>query len=692
MNKRKIVAEILLGGMILLSGCGSNPSGLPKDSESSLNDSMSIQNNDNTPEIPGDVNTALSDSTPVESLLKEETQEKLYAGYQETETDISSVSIICTSGSKECYTIEGNTLTFTGVSEDSIYVISGTFTGNIIIDVGEEYKFELEMQGLTVTSNTTSPILIKSGDKVTLTAKKGYQNYIYDMRDALNEEDTSEKSGAVYAETDLEISGKGELIVVSKNNNGIHAKKDLDVKNLTLMVQCVDNALKGNDSVTLKNAVATLIAIKGDGIKTVKTDISSKGKQRGIISVHGGTYTIYAACDGMDAAYDVIIEDSEEQTAVISIYTDKYSEYSEAVEALGETSDVVSGASAMMPKNDTSEMPQDVPDGMPGSIPNAPDGFPGGASGNVPGNNGDGGDFENKGGFRDRGDIGNKGNFGDRGGFGNKGGIFEGNSDKSEYSAKGIKASNEVIVNGGTINIKSYDDAIHADNDATLENGEAPKGNVAVNGGTLTLYSDDDGIHADGTAYIKNGTVTVSNSYEGVEGNTVEISGGSLSVVASDDGINATATTGTGITVSGGNVYVCCTGDGFDSNSRTSYEGIVFSGGKTVIISNSTMNSSIDSERGYRYENGSVLAIMPSRGMTQEVLQCQNFSSVGTKTTASLTADRFLTVTTDKTDAVTVKMPMGIAAMITYLGSKNAEISVTETTSAVLNSNGVCWY
>ena len=109
-------------------------------------------------------------------------------------------------------------------------------------------------------------------------------------------------------------------------------------------------------------------------------------------------------------------------------------------------------------------------------------------------------------------------------------------------------------------------------------------------GGTITAYSNDDGLHADGTLSVNAGTVSVTNSYEGVEGANVNISDGYVSVNAKDDGVNATTTTGTAVSISGGTLYIYCSGDGIDSNSRTSYQGIVFSGGNTVVISNSNGN------------------------------------------------------------------------------------------------------
>jgi hypothetical protein len=275
-------------------------------------------------------------------------------------------------------------------------------------------------------------------------------------------------------------------------------------------------------------------------------------------------------------------------------------------------------------------------------------------------------------------------------GFGGPGGFGDGNSDKSDHSAKGIKAANEIVFNNGAISIKSYDDAIHSKNSENLENGKSPLGDVTVNGGTLSIYTNDDGIHADGILSITNGTVNITNSYEGIEGTQVQISGGNVSVYSKDDGINTTLTSGTAIEISGGDVYIYSTGDGIDSNSRTSYEGIVFSGGNTVVISNSNMNSSIDSEQGYSYTGGNVIAVMPDGGMSNEATHCKNFSSIGKSFQMSLTSGEYLVASIEGAKA-TVKMPVSISALIVILGDSNASVITESTSNSSLNLNGVAW-
>lgn len=324
----------------------------------------------------------------------------------------NNVEIKCISGTPGCYKVEGNTIVFTPVSAESVYSISGELSGNIMINTGDAHKFELELSGFSLVSDSVNPISVLSGDEVSIQAKKDTKNYIYDLREAIPEDDTDSISAAIHSEVDLEISGKGELSVVSKNNNGIHSKKDLQVKNLSLTVSCKDNALKGNDSVELENAIATLIATVGDCIKTKNSDISNKGNQRGIVSFLGGSYEIYAACDGIDAAYDVVVKDGS-----ISIFTDSFSAYTE--------------------------------------------------------NNG------------------------------------------SALSSKGIKAANKITLNGGNLQVRSTDDAIHASNDTPLENGVKPVGSISISGGDILLFTHSEGIHSDGILYIKGGRSLIISSNEG---------------------------------------------------------------------------------------------------------------------------------------------------------------------------------
>ena len=681
-------------------------------------------------------------------------------GKFEGTTTSSDFTVTYVSGTKNAYKYDeaAKTLTFTALSADSVYAISGKLNGNIVIDVGETYKLDLELTDFSLRSSSTNPIFVNSGNEIKITAKKDTKNYIYDERSTVDTTKTGVYGGAIHSIVDLEICGRGTLFVQSANNNGIQTTKDLQVKNLALTVECQDNALKGKDSVTVENCSTLLVAKTGDAIKSEASDISTNtGKQRGTVSILGGTHSLFAANDGIDAAYDVIIDngtyidDTTQKTVtvatILNIYTDKYSNYtkedSTAQTPDGEQTDSQSQTlyicypskdykySVKLLNNDAtkSEWVNPTYDKSVNSGRSTYYTYKFNASSEYTKmqvyiytssqaqqsetsyyyrsdvisihNSYNTYKYSNSKRNWSWAEYGSLSQSGGGGGFGGgPGGMNEGNPNAVAYSAKGIKASNAVTVNAGTIEVKSTDDAIHADNgliDGTqdeyilLENGQRATGNVTVNGGTITISSQDDGLHADGTLTVKGGNIKVLTAYEGLEGNTITVSGGDISVTSTDDGFNACAMSGTGITISGGTVYIYAGGDGIDSNSRTSKNAIAFNGGNTVIISTSGGNSAIDSDGGYKYTAGKVLAIMPQGGMTGESTNCSNFSSIGKKQSLNLSANAYATVKVNGAATVSVKMPKAISAMAVYLGSSSASISSAASSAGTADSNGVYW-
>lgn len=610
------------------------------------------------------------------------------------------------SGTAGCAKVEGNTLILSGMTEDSVYSLSGVFYGNIVVEGNENCKLELELQGLTVNSADKSPLTVSGAYEVTVSAKKGTDNYLCDLRAEVTDEDAI--SAAIRSDCDLRLQGKGNLYVSSVANNGIHTKDDLKVKNLYLQVECEDNALKGNDSVTIESGTMILIARTGDGIKTTNSDLSLKGKQRGTVAITGGDVRIYAACDGIDAAYDVTVDKSS-ATVSLTVFTDKYSKYSEEVNTVDE--------STLYLRTATSNYRYSLYfyDDNGGVWCNAESAKSAGNSRycyytvTKPGGyekfdlyvyTSDQTQGQSDSYYAVKKDITVNDNYdtvaitfrsdsvrmdwtnygtaqaGGQGGMGGMGGMNDGNTDKGDHSTKGLKAANAITISAGSVTVESYDDSIYANNDSTLENGAAATGNVTVTGGTLTLSSCDDAIHADGEVTISGGTVNVLKSYEGIEGTVVTLAGGDISVISSDDGVNGTGTNGTSIVISGGTLYVLAGGDGVDSNSRDSYGGILFSGGRSVIISTGRADSSIDTEAGYTYEGGYVAAIGLAGGMSKESTNCApSLTGVGTSKTVSMSAGSYLTVS----GIVTVKAPTTMNALVICLGKTNAGISTGTT-------------
>lgn len=165
--------------------------------------------------------------------------------------------------------------------------------------------------------------------------------------------------------------------------------------------------------------------------------------------------------------------------------------------------------------------------------------------------------------------------------------------DGTEYAV--TKNSNYfIVIDGARVKINSSDDAIHTNS-----------GNVLIKGGTLDLTTLDDGIHADELVKIDGGEITVNGSYEGIEGAYVEIGGGTIYITASDDGINAASddeSVNEHIIISGGTITVDASGDGLDSNGT-----IYVSGGTLVVYGPTTdADTGLDADGGILIDGGNV--------------------------------------------------------------------------------------
>ena len=117
---------------------------------------------------------------------------------------------------------------------------------------------------------------------------------------------------------------------------------------------------------------------------------------------------------------------------------------------------------------------------------------------------------------------------------------------------------------------------------------------------------------------------------------------------------------------------------------------IVFSGALVTVISTSGGNSAIDSEAGYRYTDGAVVAIMPSGGMANEAVHCQSFSSVGIRKSIALQSGSYLTAVIGD-NAAEIKLPASLSGYVICLGSSSAEVTTSKTTESEFGEGNVIW-
>lgn len=549
---KSCVAAVILAMCLMTSGCGSQ---------------NYTTNNKNT------------DTTIASSITAQDTNVTHADDADNYKTEITGeFSITSTDGS----TITQNDSVYT-ITQAGEYTVTGLLSeGQIVVNADDNAEITIVLNGTSITCSNGSPIYIKNADNVKIKSEENTYNCIVDARAESddNPDNSSSENGnaAIYAACDLKLVGKGALSVTGNYNNGIQSKDDISIKNVTIKVNAINNAIKGNDEVAIESGEIIAISRKGDGIKTSNSSLSTKGKQKGNVIISGGNIDIYAACDGIDAAYGVDVSGDGN----LNIYTDTYSDYSEAVAADN------SGSSANSLGN---------PPDMNNTQNN-------GNMGNPP-------DMNNS-----SSNPGMKGNFGggNRAANGMPGNNSSGNSSKKSYSTKGIKAESEINISGAAINISSTDDGIHANSDSgVLETGEDGKGIISISGGTISISTGDDGIHADKELNITDGYINVLTSYEGLEAITINISGGQSFIYAADDGINACTGDGSStplINITGGYIDVTIGSgdtDGIDSNgSYTQSGGMVFVKGGS---SSGQVSGSIDVDGNITITGGTCVAL-----------------------------------------------------------------------------------
>ena len=610
---KSCVAAVILAMCLMTSGCGSQ---------------NYTTNSKNT------------DTTVTSSITAQDTNVTHADDADNYKTEITGeFSITSTDGS----TITQNDSVYT-ITQAGEYTVTGLLSeGQIVVNADDNAEITIVLNGTSITCSNGSPIYIKNADNVKIKSEENTYNYIVDARAEAddNSDNSSSENGnaAIYAACDLKLVGKGALSVTGNYNNGIQSKDDISIKNVTIKINAVNNAIKGNDEVAIESGEIIAISRKGDGIKTSNSSLSTKEKQKGNVIISGGNIDIYAACDGIDAAYGVDVSGDGN----LNIYTDTYSDYSEAVAADTSGSSASSSGSPISTPDSSASNPGSSASN-PGSS-NQNQGSSSKSSSNATmmtyittantdnqnnsrvGTPPDMNNAQNNGNMGNPPDMNNsssnsdnnpdmKGNFGgrNRAANGMPGNNSSGNSSKKSYSTKGIKAESEINISGAAINISSTDDGILANSDSgVLETGEDGKGIISISGGTITISTGDDGIHADKELNITDGYINVLTSYEGLEAITINISGGQSFVYAADDGINACTGDGTStplINITGGYVDVT-TGsgdtDGIDSNGNYTQSGgmVLVKGGS----SSGQVSGSIDVDGNITITGGTCVAL-----------------------------------------------------------------------------------
>ena len=339
------------------------------------------------------------------------------------------------------------------------YSLSGNLEGQILVEAGEDDEVVIELNNVSISYDQDSPIKALTAGKVEISAKKDTGNSVIDNRKAKTVDTDTLGEGAIYAKTDLKLKGSGTLVVEGNYNNGIHTSKDLTIQKLSLKVTGYNNALKGNNSITVTSGNVQAYAKTGNGLKSEDTDLTSKGKQKGTIAINGGTVYVDSLHDAIDASYNIEIDQLDDtvpteltiKTGTNATYYSKSSFTADSEKGLKAQNDIIvnKGTVAIKASDDAIHA-----------------------------------------------------NYG----------IALDN---------GSKGTGNITINDGLIQVASGDDGLHADNTLTINGGkvivtgatEGYEGNyININGGYSYIYGTDDGVNCSKKSF-NNCAFTMSGGY-----------------------------------------------------------------------------------------------------------------------------------------------------------------------------------
>lgn len=232
------------------------------------------------------------------ALSLEFDSEDLDSSYNESECTKINLSGSGATVSGSGVTVENGNITITSVGS---YIISGTLTdGSIKVNCSEKGTVRLILNGASISSSSTAPVVVEEAKKVLVTLADGTTNTITDKtRQSVDDEDFS---SAVYSKADLVFNGSGTLNVNAGYRNGIKSTDDLKVVSGTFNITSNEDGIIGKDLLGIKDGKFT-IKSGSDGMKSTYDTDTSKGN----IVITGGEFDIMASNDGIHCNEDILI-------------------------------------------------------------------------------------------------------------------------------------------------------------------------------------------------------------------------------------------------------------------------------------------------------------------------------------------------------------------------------------------------
>ena len=436
---------------------------------------------------------------------------------------------------------------------DSDKTLSGYYYNGVNITISKNSEINLTLDNATIYQNKESGKALWNTNKnvtVNLYLKEGTTSYIYN---------NFEDNNTLHIKGNLNISGKGKLVVISGSKSAIKVSKKITISESNLYLEALNYGINA-ETLEASNASINVNYASKDGIRTEVENESVSSRIEfddsiGYVKFIDVDYKANVEGDGIQANTYIDIQGGDIDISTQGSFV-SYSEKDEYELSDDDFKWIKSGSSYKKIDSDT---------------------------------------------------IGHN--------YSKYLALIQ--------SSKGLKVdalkytldsdpSNELevestsyylnISSGCNLNLITTDTSIKVDYGDILINGDSK---ININTGNKGIASDHDIIIED-----SNTSINISNSYEGIEASHININDGDIIISSNDDGINAASDytsneySNLSININGGKVSINSNADGLDSNGS-----IYFNGGKTYVLGESSgANEALDADNKIYFNGGEVLA------------------------------------------------------------------------------------
>lgn len=182
------------------------------------------------------------------------------------------------------------------------YVLSGSakdFT--VIVDAAPEDKVQIVLDGAVIRNSDFPVIYAKEADKCFVTL---FGENALSVAGTFRSDGEVNTDAVIFARCDLTLNGLGTLAIGSEYGNGITSKDDLCITGGAYDIVCGNHGIEANDSVAIAGGTFAIEAGK-DGIHCASDE------QEGFIYLADGTFRIAAGSDGIQATSYLVADGGE---------------------------------------------------------------------------------------------------------------------------------------------------------------------------------------------------------------------------------------------------------------------------------------------------------------------------------------------------------------------------------------------